>query len=233
MKPFKPGKPGGIEIKDISIEILKHKKECNVPYPENCSLMPSENISEFNPLSVVMSGANLSLRIKTSNNITIHYVNVDLFASGPPDAVFDTNSTDIKGDIFAQAWRFGSLGPEIYDYVIIGIPYKEASQSQTGFNESSEITLSIPYLYDDNWKVIWNQSAGDNITDIKTDDTLKDFRDYLNSKYEAYLNGTGVVCNESDVNLTGLCYKDTSRNMLWFKIPHFSGIGPELSLIHI
>jgi len=228
LNPFKPGKPGGAEIKDIFIEMFKHEKECDVPYPsKNCSLMPERNITNFNPLSVVMSGAKMSFRMKTSNNITVHYVNVDLFASGPPDAVFDTNSSDFKGDIFAQAWRFGSQGPEIYDYVIIGIPYKEANQSQTGFNEGAEINLSIPYLYDDNWNVIWNQSAGDNITDINTSDALKNFRDYLNSEYEAYLNGTGVVCNESDVNLTGLCYKDTTNNMLWFRISHFSGIGPE------
>ena len=236
LKTFRPGKPGGAEIKDISIEMFKHNKEgkCDVPHPDkNCSLMPQGNITQFNtttfnPLSVMMSGAKMSLRMKkVSNNITVHYVNVDLFASGPPDAVFDSNSSDTKGDTFAQAWRFGSEGPEIYDYVIIGIPYKEANQSQTGFNESADINLSIPYLYDDNWNVIWNQSAGDNTTDINSSDTLKDFRDYLNSEYEAYLNGTKVTCNESDVNLTGLCYKDTTNNMLWFRIPHFSGIGPE------
>ena len=230
LKTFRPEGIGNQTFEDIYIDMIRNTPECDVPYPsENCSLMPSENISEFNPLGVVMSGAKMSFRMKkVSNNITVHYVNVDLFASGPPDAVFDSNSSDTKGDTFAQVWRFGSEGPEIYDYVIIGIPYKEASQSQTGFNESADINLSIPYLYDDNWNVIWNQSAGDNTTNISNNDTLKDFRDYLNSEYEAYLNGTKVTCNESDVNLTaGLCYKDTTNNMLWFRIPHFSGIGPE------
>ena len=191
LKTFRPEGIGNQTFEDIYIDMIRNTPECDVPYPKNCSLMSEKNISEFNPLSVVMGGAKMSFRMKkVSNNITVHYVNVDLFASGPPDAVFDPNSSDTKGDTFAQVWRFGSEGPEIYDYVIIGIPYKEASQSQTGFNESAKINLSIPYLYDDNWNVIWNQSAGDNTTDISNNDTLKDFRDYLNSESVSYTHLT-------------------------------------------
>jgi hypothetical protein len=229
LRTFRPGGVDNEIFTDLYIDMLMYGSECDIPYPSaNCSLISSTNLTEFNPLGVVMSGAKMSFRMrKASNNITIHYVNVDLLASGPPDAVFDSNSSDTAASTFAQAWRFGSEGPEIYDYVIIGVPYTEASTSETGYNDSADINLSIPYLYDDNWNIIWNQSAGDNISDIQSNDTLKDFEDYLNTTYEVYLNGTGVTCNASDVNLTGLCYKDTTNNMLWFKILHFSGVGPE------
>ncbi|MBL7206188.1 MAG: PQQ-binding-like beta-propeller repeat protein [Candidatus Aenigmarchaeota archaeon] len=225
--------PDGDILGNLFIDMIKHSGACNVPNynSSSCSLFAGGESSRggVHPLSVVMSGAPMSFRMRNANNITVHYVNVDMLASGPPDALFDSDSTDTNDtSTFAQAWRFGSSGPEIYDYVIIGIPYTEGSNTTVGFNESLDINMSIPQLYDDDWNAMWNSSAGDNLTNISTDTALEDFADYLNTTYEVYFNGTNITCNASDVNLSsGVCYADISNNMIWFKIKHFSGVGPE------
>ncbi|MCK4428964.1 MAG: hypothetical protein KAU95_01205, partial [Candidatus Aenigmarchaeota archaeon] len=114
-------------------------------------------------------------------------------------------------------------GPEIYDEVLISMPYASSLQDKN-------LTVSIPLLYDNEFNPIWNFTAGDNITNIQNNESLEDYRDYLNSSYESYLNGTGVVCSETDENLSvELCYKDTANKVIWIKIPHFSGVGPKVT----
>ncbi len=229
--PFDVQDPDGDSLGDLYVDMISFSSECDIPnYNSSCSLFSAgeTNKSHVKPLSVVMGGAPISFRMRNVDNITVHYVNVDLLASGPPDALFDSNSTNNNDtSYFAQAWRFGSSGPEIYDYVIIGAPYQEANVNQSGINESLQINITIPVLYDDDWNVIWNTSAGDNVTNISTDSSLNDYADYIGTEYESYFNSTVVVCNETNENLTDLCYKDTDQNMIWFKIPHFSGVGPE------
>ncbi|HHI04195.1 MAG TPA: PGF-pre-PGF domain-containing protein, partial [Candidatus Woesearchaeota archaeon] len=109
------------------------------------------------------------------------------------------------------------------DYVLISMPYSTTLENET-------ITVTIPLLYDNGFNVIWNSSAGDDIAKINANDTLEDYRDYLDTDYEAYLNGTGVDCSASDSTLSsGLCYKNTANKTIWMKIPHFSGVGPEIA----
>lgn len=229
-------KPDGAEfVEDLFIDMTISSDECTVPnYNASvCSFIGDdfeEMDEDFNPMKIILSGASMNF-VMTTEGIQVIYVNVDLFASGPPDAIFDDEAEDDEsGDTFEQAWRFGSTGPEIYDYVIIGVPYTEGSSSETGFNESANITVEIPYLYGEDFDTpLWDGSES-NVTDIENDEDLKDFRDYLDTDYETYLNGTGVYCNESDSNLSsGLCYKDTTNNMIWFKIKHFSGLGPNIA----
>ncbi len=211
--------PGGIDeaIEDIGIYFIKNSVDCDVPNPNatNCYLSPSENISDFNPLGIVMGGAPLSFRMtKTSNNITVHYVNVDLLASGPPDVLFDgqANATQ-SGDTLEEAWRFGSQGPEIYDEVIIGVPYN------TTFYAPG-IRAYIGKLYDEDWNTLWDGSIND------TSVLPSDFSDFNTTLFN---NTTGMDCNTTDENLTShLCYIDTTNGMIWFKIPHFSGVGPAI-----
>ncbi len=116
--------------------------------------------------------------------------------------------------------RFGSLGPDIYKYVMIGVPYTASE-----INEEDNITMTIDYFYDEDWNIIWDRS-----TDLLVD-LSDDFASYTEAPYIDYINGNGgVVCDPDDVNLTGgLCYKDIDNDLLWFKIPHFSGIGPSVS----
>lgn len=227
--------PDGDSLGSMYIDMIRNTDACNVPNYNisECSFfgnVQDKEGSDFNPFAVVMSGAEMSFVMKNANNITVIYKNVDMLASGPPDAAFDSDSSDTSGtSSFEQAWKFGSTGPDIYDEVMIGIPYTEGSSSQTGFNESAQMNLTIPKLYDEDYNVIWNSASGDNttnLTDASNEEELSDFADYAGTDYEAYLNGTYPECNSSDENLSaGLCYKDTTNNMLWFKIPHFSGVG--------
>jgi PGF-pre-PGF domain-containing protein len=228
--------PDGAALGDIFIDMIKFDSTCTVPNYNvtGCSFfgaVQDPTSSTFNPFRVVMSGATLNFLMRNAANITVMYVNVDLLASGPPDAMFDDSAENDTSDStsFKQAWKFGSSGPSIYDYIIIGAPYTPGNSSQTGFNESVNMTINIPYLYDNDWNVVWNYSRGDNITNITDNEDLSEYRDYLTTEYEAYLNGTNVTCNLADENLSsGLCYQDTDNDMIWLKILHFSGLGPNI-----
>jgi len=214
---FDPNNPD--EKIDMRMDFYKSNSTCDVPNPPTgCNMMgegdEGMNKTDFSPLKAILMG-DVSLRI-TSGNISVHYVKTDLLASGPPDAAFSQES---NGTDSSAAWKFGSKGPEIYDYVLISMPYSSVI-------ENNQIKMKIPFLYDNDFNVFWN-----NIDNLSTDLVGTDYSDYLNNSYENYLNETGVTCSETDENLTnGLCYKDTENKVVWMKIPHFTGVGPEVSV---
>jgi hypothetical protein len=220
--------PGAIEpeeaFTDLRIGMFKSTPECNVPYPNGslCSLLPAEkNLTEFNPLTVIIGGGDISFRMKqVSTNITVHYNKVDLLASGPPDALFDSNSTErtIVDGAVAEAWRFGSSGPEIYESVLIGVPYNKSLHLPT-----DNFSVRIKYFYDEDWNVIWNISKN------TTAQIPSDYRVYLTDKYNAYVNISKPAMQCSKTNMTSTCYADTTAGMIWIQIPHFSGVAPEIS----
>ncbi|MFB6076080.1 MAG: PGF-pre-PGF domain-containing protein, partial [Candidatus Aenigmatarchaeota archaeon] len=224
---------------NLYVDMVTYSSECNKPsYSSECSLLggiKSAGNSEL--IKNILGGGRSNFVMKKdigTSNITVIYINTDLMASGPPDAVFDNSSSSSStSSTFEEAWKFGSNGPEIYDEVIIGVPYTEGSSSQTGFDESEEISMSINSLYGKNWTTpVWNYTDGDrinNISNADSDTLLSEFKDYIGSEFESYLNGSNVVCSSSDTDLTGLCYKDTEDNILWFKIKHFSGMMPKPS----
>ncbi len=215
--------PGGINetITDLKIGLYKSSSSCDVPYPSTSCLLTSseQDLDDFNPLTVVMGGGDLSFRMrKNSNNITVHYVNVDLLASGPPNVAFDSNSSSSQStNTVEEAWRFGSKGPEIYDYVLLGMPYNESN-----FDENGDFTARINLLYDDEWNVVWNISLNE------TSEVPSDYSDYLTDEYKAYLNSSVDPMSCSKTNTSATCYVNTTYNLVWMKIPHFSGVGPEL-----
>ncbi len=201
-------------VSSLKVSLLKSNSSCDVPNPDSsCYIFNRINVTGFSPLKAILLG-DLSLRLSV-NNVSVHYVKTDLLASGPPDAVFANNNNSF------DAWKFGSSGPEIYDYVLLSMPYNASFDNQT-------LKVTIPLLYDLSFNVIWNAST-DNISDIMSDPELVSYRDYIGNSYESYLNGDGVVCNPDDPTLSsGLCYKDNSSHVLWIKIPHFSGVGPRI-----
>jgi len=219
---FNMKNPEGGDLGDLFIDMVKNTAACNVPAynPASCSLFVGgqSNVNQINPLSVVMSGASISFRMKNANNITVHYINVDLLASGPPDAVFDSNSTDTEGATsMQQAWRFGSTGPEIYDRVLIGMPYSDAD-----LDDSMPITMRIPYLYNETWGVVWNISTN------TTAHLPSDYADYASPTYQAYVNSSSSPMPCSKTNPTATCFVNTTDNMIWITIPHFSGVAPQI-----
>jgi hypothetical protein len=215
MRSFGDYDPLG-ENKSFFMGMYTSNSTCNVPNsPLICDLCGNQNESEFSPFNAILKG-DVSLMI-SNGNISVYYLNVDLLASGPPDACFD-NGTESGGGLEA-AWQFGSQGPDIYDAVLIKMPYPDNLIGKT-------INVSIPVLYDNEFNEIWNSSVN-TTADILSDPRLSDYTDYLGTTYEAYLNGTGVICSESDPTLSsGLGYKDAGNQTIWIKIPHFSGVGP-------
>ncbi|MDD5474293.1 MAG: PGF-pre-PGF domain-containing protein [Candidatus Methanoperedens sp.] len=215
MKSFNNEKPDGSDISGIFMDMLLSKTECDRPIPASgCSLMPDPTTGqaegEFNPFKTVLGGGKISLRIKqTSTRITVHYKNVDMLASGPPDALFDDSaSSSQSGSAIDQAWKFGSKGPEIYDEVLIGVPI-------TSGMSISGVTLGK--LYDENWNAIWN------ITDTNAASNIPS--DY--SQFPSSWFSTGPSCSTTDNSST--CYIDSTNGTLWLRIPHFSGVGPKVS----
>lgn len=208
--------PGGIDsdFTGIDMEMLKSSAVCDAPDPpiEECVLAGGEakDESEFKPLNSVVSGGKISFRIK-KDNIVIHYKNVDMIASGPPDAAFDESArSSSSGNMQEEIWRFGSLGPDIYESVLIGFPY-------SGIDDSQAMNISLPYLYDNSWDVLWNTSI--NGTGGITAN-LSDYSDYNETWF------SGINCSKTDK--TQLCFVNTTTDTMWIQLPHFSGVGPSV-----
>ncbi|MBM3247360.1 hypothetical protein FJZ17_02365 [Candidatus Pacearchaeota archaeon] len=230
LSSFNPGDIDGSDIADrISIALYKSNSSCDSPIPgAGCELASTTGVSNFNPLSVVIGGGALSFRMGlVSSGIVVHYVNVDLLASGPPDALFDDSATTSTSGSFDSAMRFGGNGPTIYDYVLISMPYTEGSTSQTGLNESADVNMSIPILYDENWNIVWNASINGTTGSALAGN---------NSHYSTYSAQWGTLMgqnnctkNQSMLNATNPCYIDTTNNRIWVRLPHFSGIQPSVT----
>jgi len=212
----------------ININFLRHTSgawgsDCNVLVPDSSCSLTSMDSQNFNPLSAMVAGkVNMEMKI-TSTNVTMTFVNFDMFSAKQPplDSVINEHAS---GNTTAdQTWQFGSFAPsDAYDYVIIGMPY-----SDLVINDSNDINLSTPSFYDENWNVVWNKSRGD--SDVNLTD---DFIDYNNSEsglYKGYLNSGGIICNKTDSNLNVTpCYVNTTSNIIYMKVPHFSGVGPNV-----
>lgn len=213
--------PGGINsTQSVNVIMYKSSTACDVPAPgTDCNITSTESAEAFSPIKALISGGDVSFRmIDTGNNLTIHYVNVNLIASGPPDAMFDANATNstYNGSTLEELWRLGSKGPDIYNHIIAGTPYNP------NYNVST-LRLHIPKFYDDDWNVVWDIAVNG------TNSIPAEYVDYNSTlQYRPYINGTGMDCsNTTDENLTGMCYADTTNHIVWFKLLHFSGTGTE------
>ncbi len=223
---------------NIFIELYLSNSTCDVPNPpDGCGIgafgpNEAQTRDNFSPLSAIIGGGKISFRMGYGD-IEIHYVNVDMLASGPPDVAFDnaanTSRGSSTGSAFSSALRFGSMGPTIYDYVLVSIPYTQGSTSQTGLNENADVNMSIPLFFtgDDVDVLIWN-------TDENGTDAAALAGNY--SHYSAHQSEWGILMNQSnctrsvsEFNSTNPCYLDTNNNQIWIRIPHFDGNEPSIS----
>ncbi|MEA3329501.1 MAG: hypothetical protein U9Q06_02040 [Nanoarchaeota archaeon] len=214
---------------NIFIKLHKSNSTCDLPSAsDSCNAVSGDQTrDDFNPLSAVMGGGKLNFRMGYSG-IEIVYVNVDMIASGPPDVSFDDSEyAGTTTGNFETAFRFGSSGPTIYDYVLVSMPYTEGSTSQTGLNENADVNMSIPILYDENWNIIWNASTnGINGTALAGNNTH--YSTY-SSQWETLMGQNNCTRNESELNATNPCYIDTTNNRIWIRLPHFSGTQPSIT----
>ena len=230
---FQPGDIDGASLSGLNIALIKSNTTCDIPIPSaGCYIGSSESGQAFgeeggfNPMSAVLGGGKLSFRMGLlSSGIIVHYVNVDMLASGPPDALFDDSATSDTSSGFSSAMRFGSAGPTIYDYVLISMPYSEAASG--GLDDSNPVNISIPVLYDDNWNVIWNASS--NGTDAAHLAANHSHYSAQQAAWAKLLNQTTCGTNQSSINVTNPCYIDASNNRIWIRLPHFSGTGPSVT----
>ncbi len=223
--------PGAIEstlqANRISMSLYVSNSSCDLPDPvANCVLGGTEqDMSTFEPMSVIIGGGKLSFRMGTGG-IKVHYVNVDMLASGPPDALFDDSPKNgTSGSSFSSALRFGSGGPKIYDYVMVSMSYSDTAG--VGLNDSAGVNVSIPYFYDDNWNIIWNGTVnGTNVTNFALNNSHYAERQ---NEWQTLMNNVTCVTNQNNFNVTSPCFINTSTNQIWIRIPHFSGTGPTIS----
>ncbi len=214
----------------ISVALYRSNATCDIPNPPSaCLLTSSSNLASFNPLAVIVGGGRISFRMSYSG-ITVHYVNVDMLASGPPNALFDDtvdNGTSSTNG-FNGAMRFGSAGPTIYDYVLVSMSYVDTAG---GLNDSAQVNMSIPYFYgEDSWTTpIWNVTAnGTNGTALAGNHSH--YNTY-SSQWQTLMTNTTCRNNytSSWFNITNPCHIDTTNNKVWIRLPHFSGTEPTIT----
>lgn len=228
MTTFSPQTLSGTSGASIELGLYKSNSTCDVPNPAASCIVQSTSANAFSPFSSIIGGGKLSFRMGIGG-VLIHYVNVDLLASGPPDALFQSNNdvSESTSSGFGKAMKFGSKGPKIYDYVIMSMPYTAGSASQTGLNEDRDVNMSIPALYDENWGVVWNATTnGSSSVDLGANNSH-----YAEHPYEwaVLLNNTNCTKILSKFNSSNPCYIDVENNRIWMRIPQFSGTQPSLS----
>jgi len=216
----------------MKIEMFDYFNDsCNVPNPgEGCSLFNIDNASDSTAgnqaFRLMMLGkANVKMT-DVSTNTSVMYVGVNLRQFNAPPADFGNNASEDSGNTtdFDQLWKFGSTGPETYNYVFVSIPYNDSK-----INESSEINVSVDKLYDTTsstdgtWEQVWNNTGtGDGNTSAV--ENLSDYSAKF-SDWDYLLNGTTCMSNVSSTNITNPCSMDNSSNLIYLRIPHFSGTG--------
>lgn len=210
--------------KNINLRFLRNTGNwgsgCNVLDPDTttCALT-NTSAKNFNPLTALVAGkVNMEMKI-TSTNVTLTFVNFDMFAAKQPpmDSIINDNASS-GGASNNQIWQFGSFAPiNTYESAIIGMPYQDSV-----INDSNDINMSVPLLYNEDWQMTWNVSRGDTSANLSDD-----FTDYNSSSlYRNYLTAGGINCSKSDSNLNVIaCFINLTTNMIYMRVPHFSGVG--------
>jgi len=211
----------------FEISFLRADSTCmaQVLNPSSSCVLTTMTNENFNPMRALVAGkVNMQMRL-TSSNVKLIFVNFDMFSAKPPTNTIFSEQADNPNSA-EQIWRFGSFVPaDIYDYVLIGVPY-----SDSVINESADIHVNIPYLYNENWQVEWNLSV--NTTDqlpYHYTEFADQNRSYNSTGYVDFLSTAGVLCNKTNSNMSEVyCHVNTTANMIWIKLPHFSGVAPRI-----
>lgn len=224
------GSLAGVDTDDIPIQLrfLRTGGLCDLPYAPDSCVITTLNASNFNPLKALLAGRiNMEVRI-TATNVSLIFHDYDMLSAKQPpmDSVLDQNASDkdtVAGSTSVQeTWNFGSFAPvDSYKNVTIVIPYSDSSSASNYINDSSQVNISIPILYDENQKATYNATSG-----YGTINLTDDFFEYNNTYYDDLINVSGVICNSTTYNV---CNLNTSSNYIALRIPHFSTVGALIS----
>ena len=207
----------------IKIKFTKNILACNRPDPDNATCSIGSTFGgTFNPIqSAISNKVNVYTEINTgvasSSGRVIpaatYFLGVDMLSSGPPETLQSTNGTSTTaGSTVEQFWKFGSPGPDIYDEILVAIPY-----SNSTVNDSQQINITINALYDEDLSLIWNISHY-NATNLSVP---TEYADYNITFFNA--SAGGVPCSTTDYNAT--CFVNTTNDQIWLRVPHFSTSG--------
>jgi hypothetical protein len=206
----------------IRMKFMKYSDACNVYTPPASCQIGTAKTGNFDPLQAMMAGKS-NLWIKTNTNVTLYFINVDMLASGPPDALMNENAStsSLSASTLQQLWTFGSMAPDVYDKVMIGIPYNSS------ISESWSYSINLSLLYDSDMRVIWNETAN---TSAQLPSDYSDFS-------LSFFSG-GVPCSTDSTTSTtsGSCYMNKTDNTdegnsgyFWITMPHFSTTTDKIS----
>ena len=216
---------GALTSSDIFVSLYTSNSTCDVVSPPTgCALVSNIHPTPSIMLRYIIAGGKLSFRMGRGGYLDIHYVNVDMLASGPPDisigATQHESSSGASG-IFSSVQKFGSSGPRIYDYAFASIPYSEAAS--TGLEDSQAVNITVPSLYDESWNILWNSTNNGTNAEILSQN-ISHYSTFRND-WSVLLNGT-TCTSDSTLNSSHPCYIDTTSNIIWVRFPHFSGTEP-------
>ncbi|KKP88239.1 MAG: hypothetical protein UR91_C0023G0003 [Candidatus Nomurabacteria bacterium GW2011_GWC2_35_8] len=218
---------------DIAMRFIRNSAECNILNPPSDCILTSMDVDGFNPFSALVAGKiNMEMRMKKTN-VSITFFNFDMLSAKQPPMESVMNNEASGGSGSAPVWEFGSFVPaDVYDYAVVSIPYND-----TAINDSATINISVNNLYDSDWNMVWNKSRGDTSLNVTSD--VDDYignsnnRSYNSSGYRNLLGG-GVECSNSNFSVSTTatstyCSVNTSANMIYMRVPHFSGVAPLVS----
>jgi hypothetical protein len=253
MDSYKNSQRDGTSLPSVTVQRLTHNTTCNegnfsnasgpctAQFPDQPSGGYNYSAGDFDVLQTALGGGNYSLRVvDVATNFTVHYAGVNSLVGVVPDVHFnrtsikteDDNSNNTESDSnLVETWIVGSFIPrDSYDYVILGLPYNDSR-----FNETGIINVSVLNFYDENWNVEWNPNGSTPLVNASTflyeewNDTPITNRYF---SYSTYWNGTGMIVNNTTaVKLatgTSFAYITPAEEMIWIRVPHFSGIELEI-----
>ncbi len=202
---------------------------CDIPDPSvNCIYLTRMDMSEqssFSPFAFTLTGFNPNVLIYV-NSVYVYLINVDLLASGPPNAEFDGSSTDvISGSSMEQARRVGSFAPKVYNHAYVGFGLDSRADMAQPVNA---LFTELYGAYSDSWSPVWNNTAGSG--DENASSIPAYYEDYYDTNLLLNRTAGGFPCNSTNMSKT--CYLDTTDKIMWVKIPHFSGGKLEASLTY-
>jgi len=219
---------------NVAMGFFRAGGSCDSIAPDsNCNLT-SMGARNFNPFIALVAGK-VNMQMRLSSGVSIMFYNFDMFAAKQPPMESVMNNQAVSGGSSAnQSWEFGSFVPaDVYDYAVVTIPYNDST-----INDSADIRMGLPYLYDENWNIVYNSTRGDTSANITTsvDDYLGNVnnRSFNSTGYRTFLEPSGVLCNKTNNSIAGssptvYCYADTTNNLIYMRVPHFSGVSPLVS----
>jgi len=217
----------------VKIEFVTYNATCNRPAPPDSCFLSNINpnfriegsgAQQFDSQSFVMGGTQNILIKDNSTNTSVLLIGMSMDQSSIPNMEFDTTPIQQTQNGSAQVRRFGSLVPSnSIESAWLATPYNASA-----INESLNFSIDIPYLYDDDGNLAWNVSTN---TSGQVPSQYQDYSSYYpgigtNSSYFK-----GIQCfslNDTNIaNASRKCLVDTTLNLIWLQVPHFSTIGAQ------